>query len=173
MRKRWIVSVVATAVLALGVFGGTVLAQEITGGDDSELTITVTSNDIMKRVAEKLGIAEEDLQAAFDEVRSEIKDERTMEAIDALVDSGRITAEQGDDLQAWLEGRPNFLEDALGFRSFGFREFSFDSDFEFRSGPRLRIGPQFEFDDHGFRFFRFGRGHGATETTPPAESSSA
>ncbi len=80
--KRLIIIAVAAAVLALGVVAiGGAAAQENDGLVGSFLT----------RVAEKLGVSEDELQTAIDEARSETLDEAVADAT--------LTQEQADRLQ--------------------------------------------------------------------------
>ncbi len=80
--KRLMIIAVAAAVLALGVVAiGGAAAQE----DDGLV------GSFLARVAEKLGVSEDELQTAIDEARSETLDE--------AVADGSLTEEQADRLQ--------------------------------------------------------------------------
>ena len=145
MSRRWVFSILAAAVLAVGVLGGTVMAQDSGDGGDGGTKVTVTGG-IMERVAEKLGIAEEDLRTAFDEAKAELKDERLEQRIDDLVADGRLTEAEGQELLDWYRSRPEVLEGRGGLRGFGPHGFG-------RRGG------------HGF-MFRFG-GRGMFENSAP------
>ena len=201
MRKRVFV-LVGAGVLVVGLFAGTVLAQD---AEDSSGKTT-----LFGRVAEILGLAEDDVKDAFDQAKSEIRDERTDEKIDSLVESGKLSEEDAAELREWVESRPEVFEGFGGFgkRGFGFRRHGFgDGDgysfkFEFRRGDgELRdfegLFPNFDelreriesFDGEGglrsferprFRFF-FGPGFdgdhdheddGTAEEDVPADATS-
>jgi polyhydroxyalkanoate synthesis regulator phasin len=92
--KRLMMIAVAVAVLALGVVAiGGAAAQEDDGLVGSFLT----------RVAEKLGVSEDELQTAIDEARSETLDEAVAE--------GSLTEEQAERLQ---EGNFPFVGGRMG-----------------------------------------------------------
>jgi hypothetical protein len=160
MRNRWMFSLVATAVVALGVFGGTVLAQDTgsdsgtsDGGSTTEQAAEATGG-ILERVAGKLGITEEDLRAAFDEARAEVMAERIAVRIEALVEAGKLTEAEGQELLDWYESRPRVLEGRNGLRGFGGHGHHM---FRSRSGGFHHLGPH----------------DGPTETVPSGDSTSA
>jgi hypothetical protein len=165
MRNKWVFSILATGVLALGIFGGTVLAQDSGSSDtsgDTAVTTSVAGGGLLERVAGKLGIAEEDLRTAFDEARSELKSERLVARIDALVADGTLTAEEGTELLAWFESRPTSL-DGIGFgrRGGGHHGFGF-------GGGGLRFG------GGGFHFFGIPKGgSGSGGDAPPGDGISS
>ncbi len=183
MRKRWLFATVATGVLALGVLGGTVLAQETM--DESG------KPGIFGRVAEIMGVGEDEVKDAFEQAQAEIREEKSDARFDKLVESGRLTEEQATELLEWMDGRPE-VDGAFGpawrFRGHGFgqrggREFTFrfggeipEMDGLFPELPEIQEhlemlrdgGAMREFDGRGFRFF-FGphggnHGGGGTET---------
>jgi len=86
----------ALLALVVGVGSGTALAQE--NGEKAEKPI----QGVIARVATILGLEEQQVQAAFDQARQEIRDARFEEMVgqrlDALVESGRITQEQADEM---------------------------------------------------------------------------
>ena len=160
MRKRWLFSVLATVVLAIGALGGTVLAQDAGSGDSAGApAISVAGGGVLERVAGKLGIAEDDLRAAFDEAKAELNDERIVARIDAMVESGKLTPEEGEELLSWSQSRPDVLEgNAFGRR--GHRGF----------GHGFGRG----FGGHGSHFFGGPRGDGgAADVAPTGDAVSA
>ena len=145
MRKRWWVAIGLAMVLAGAAFGGTVLAHGGTGAGGG-------AADLLGRVAEKLGISEDEVTSAFNEARAEIQQERLAAAqdqaetrlrtlLDARVDAGDMTREEADAYLAWWLDRP---DTSLGSQGFG-------------------IGPSFRFggSDGGFHFRFFRPFHGA------------
>jgi len=111
-KKHWIIGLVALLALALGVGGGTALAQE--NEEEREKPI----QGVIARVATILGLEEQQVQDAFDQARQEIRDARFEEMVgqrlDALVESGRITQEQADEVRAWYAARPDSFWLAAG-----------------------------------------------------------
>ena len=104
MRKKyWFIGLVALMAAVIGLGSATVLAQE-SDGETSRL-------GIIARVANILGLEEQQVQDAFDQARQELRDEQFEEMVgqrlDALVESGRITQEQADELREWYAERPD------------------------------------------------------------------
>ena len=94
-RKKFIIPLVVAGVLA-GSLAGAAFAQE---GDEVGLP---PGGALIERLAEKLGIEQSELETAFAEVRSEMRDSRLQE----LVDQGRLTQEEADQLREWWQARP-------------------------------------------------------------------
>ena len=107
-RKRWLISTLAAALMALGIAGGVVLAQE--ADEDSMM------KSFAGRVAEILGSEETRVQDAMDQARQEMFSERLQNKLDKMVESGRITQEQADEYKAWIKSRPDGA-----FKKFGKR----------------------------------------------------
>ncbi|MDE2817873.1 MAG: hypothetical protein OXM03_09260 [Chloroflexota bacterium] len=111
-KKHWIIGLMALLALVVGVGSGTALAQE--NGEKAEKPI----QGVIARVATILGLEEQQVQAAFDQARQEIRDARFEEMVgqrlDALVESGRITQEQADEMRAWYAERPDSFWLAAG-----------------------------------------------------------
>ena len=117
LRKRWIMVLAITGVMAALITGGAVLAQ------GSETDGTTASQNFAARVATILGLEEAPVQAALQQVRGEIRDERFQMRLDRMVEKGRLTQEQADELKKWYDARPDGLAGALvgpRHRSFGF-----------------------------------------------------
>lgn len=104
-KKHWLIAIVAVLALAVGIGGGTALAQENGNGAEKPIRGLIT------RVADILGLEEQQVQDAFDQARREMRDEKFEEQIgqklDALVESGRLTQEQADELREWYASRPD------------------------------------------------------------------
>ena len=110
MRRRWVFVTLVTGVLTLGMLGGTVLAQE-TDADGGKRF------GLLGRVAEILGIGGQELTDAFDQAKTEIRDEREGDFVDGLVEDGRLTEEGAADLREWFDSRPEGFEGVRdGFR---------------------------------------------------------
>ena len=150
MRRRWLFATVAMAVLALGALGGTVLAQETTENPGKA--------GIFGRVAEILGIGEDDLKGAFDQAKTEIREEKSDAKFDKLVESGKLTEEQAAELREWMDARPE-VDGAFGsfgpqrkFRGHGFGRRG-GHQFQFRIGGDIGDVPDLqgrypEFQEH-------------------------
>ena len=102
-KKHWLFGLLGVMALVLGLGSATVLAQE-SDGETSRL-------GIFARMANILGLDEQDVQDAYEQARQELRDEQFEEMVgqqlDALVESGRITQEQADELRAWYAERPD------------------------------------------------------------------
>lgn len=111
-KKHWIIGLVALLALAMGVGGGTALAQE------QQVEGAKPVRGVIARVAAILGLEEQQVQDAFNQARQEMRDEvfeqRIGERLDALLASGRITREQADELREWYAARPDSFRLAEG-----------------------------------------------------------
>ena len=97
MKKLWI-SIGITSILTLTISLGVVYAQ---GDGDSD---SGHVNDFVARVAEILGIEEEEVKDAFDQARKEMFESRLKEA----VENGKLTQEEADEKLEWLDSNPGF-----------------------------------------------------------------
>ena len=113
-RMKFLVSVLVAVVL-LTVGGiATVMAD-----DGSTLTSNTTStNGLLVRVAEKLGVTEEELSSVFKQARQEMREEAAIRALAKAVEKGRITEEEASEIKGWWEQRPEVLESGLFQHSF-------------------------------------------------------
>ena len=102
-KKHWFIGLVVLMAAVIGLGSATALAQE-SDGETSRL-------GLIARVANILGLEEQQVQDAFDQARQELRDEQFEEMVgqrlDALVESGRITQEQADELREWYAERPD------------------------------------------------------------------
>ncbi len=102
-KKHWFIGMVALLAVVIGLGSATAMAQE-SHGETSGL-------GLIARVANILGLQEQQVQDAFDQARQELRDEQFEEMVgqrlDALVESGRITQEQADELREWYAERPD------------------------------------------------------------------
>ena len=130
-RKRWFIGTVVAALMALGIAGGAVMAQE--GDGDSPIS------SFASRVAEILGIEETRVQDAMDQARREMFSERLQAWLDEMVESGRITQEQADEYKTWIESRPEGAFEHFGKRGFRGRGFHGDWDRHHRAPEALRL----------------------------------
>ncbi|MFC1912036.1 hypothetical protein ACFLXG_02620 [Chloroflexota bacterium] len=120
-RKKFIVAVVLAGVLLAGSIGGVVLAV-----DDEDNNQPVTPfGTMLDRVCEiyenNTGdeIDPEALQAAFTQAQGEIRTEAMQNRFQHLVEQGKITQEEADGMQEWLEAAPDIVKGFSGFRGHG------------------------------------------------------
>lgn len=117
-KKMKVLVSVLVAVLLLGVVGtATVLAQ------DDEDEAVPQADTLLARVAEILGISEEDLTAAFRQARQEMVEEKWNEALDRWLEKalaeGLITEDEAEEIREWWADKPEALDLGLLRRAFG------------------------------------------------------
>ncbi len=99
-RRKLIVGILVATMALTGVLVGTVSADTGEG----------TANHreaLMARVAEILGIDQQDLEDAFQQAMQERMGEAREDRCQALIDEGVLTQEQADEMQEWFESRPD------------------------------------------------------------------
>lgn len=151
---------ILTALLTVVVLGGALGGYAVASADDEDTSPPPAEGiNLLDRVAEiyeeNTGVAidSEELQKAFNEARSEIATEARNRLHKRLVEEGVLTQEQLDELEQWLESRPDFPAE------------EFEEWMESRPDIQLPFGPR---DEDGkkpfggmFRSFRgFGKGFG-------------
>ncbi len=103
--KRFLILVPVLAVLLLfSIMAGVVLAQNGNDGHDP-------NQDILARVAQILGIDQQKLADAFSQARTEFETQR----LDKLVQDGKLTQEQADQLKTWETAKPDPKADPQKF----------------------------------------------------------
>jgi hypothetical protein len=150
MKRKWLFATLVSGVLAVGAMGGTVLAQETTPEEGR--------TSVLGRVAEILGLGEDEVKDAFDQATAEIRDER----LDEHVESGKLTEEQAAELRERMDAENEvggLLRDGRGFRHhrFGRRGEDFKFRFQFDGEPGDLPGLQERLDalSDGDRHFTF------------------
>ena len=128
-KKMKVLIAVLVAILTLTVSGAVaVLAQgdEEVEPDEEELLgelneimprvkmfVSTESSELLSRVAEILGISEEELSDAFAQARQEMMVERCEEAfyefLEQAVEEGLITEEEAEEIKAWTGNKPAAL----------------------------------------------------------------
>ena len=108
-RKKFIIPLVA-AVALTGILAGSAFAQEGDGVDSPP------GGTLIERLAEKLGIEQSELEAAFAEVRNEMRDEFQSRRLEELVEQGKLTQEEADQFKEWWQAKPE-----IGLGGFGAR----------------------------------------------------
>jgi len=102
MRRRWILSL----VVALGAIGAVVGATAAS----ADFRGSVRGGEVLDRVATILGIDRSELDDAFTEARSELKDEKQAETLAALVENGTLTEDDALEIGNWLDERPEAFD---------------------------------------------------------------
>jgi hypothetical protein len=177
--KKIVLAVVLTTVVLAGSIGGVALAAD---GDDEDTQLT-TSDTLLDRIIEiyqettGVTIDKEALKDAFDQAREEKGIEPRSGFHFGRFGDDELTQEQQDELDAWLESRPDFpndefkawMESRPEFPTDEYKEWMeskpdfLDEEFGGWLGrmPGLSAGPVFG-GDHGHRgmggFFKLGDG---------------
>lgn len=113
-KKRNQLLVLFTAVLlALGLTGGVILAQEAGTKDEG------ARQSMASRVASILGLGEQEVQDAFKQASREMRDERFESRMDRLVEKGQITENEAAEAVNWYQSRPEDI--GPGHRGFGMK----------------------------------------------------
>jgi len=98
---------VLVAVVLLTVGGAAVVMAD----DGSTPTSNTTSTKgLLARVAENLGITDEELSNAFSEAQQEMRDEAFTRYLDKAVEEGLITQDEADDIKEWRVQRPEAID---------------------------------------------------------------
>ncbi|HUV75434.1 MAG TPA: hypothetical protein VMW00_02145 [Dehalococcoidales bacterium] len=118
--KKLIVGVVLAVVLLAGSIGGIALAN---GGDDNsppEARNGALLDKVCEIYKEKTGVTIDpgELEDAFAQAQSDMRNEALDNYLNGLVSQGTITQEQAGQYKTWLESKPDVpLE--FGFRGHG------------------------------------------------------
>jgi len=127
--KKFIIITVLAAVLVAGSIGGVALAQG--NGDEDVNQPGAGQAALLERICEiyqdntGTAINADDLQSAFAQARSEVRGEALQNYLQNLVDNGKITQEQAQELQEWWQSRPEGLPFAPGFPGHGMMQRGF------------------------------------------------
>ncbi|GEM_PF-1799879 len=109
-KKATLLVALSLAVLLVSATIGTALAQEPV----KENPPTPVAKKLFARVAEILGIEEQQLLDAFTQAQKELAAERFQARLDKLVEQGHLTEEQAKQIKEWWEQRPEFLGPGFG-----------------------------------------------------------
>ncbi len=156
--KKFLIVAVLAAIILAGTIGGIAFAQD---GDQDTPAPQILHDELLDKVAEiyeentGTAIDADELRKAFTEAREEVNTQLRERMHQRLIDEGLITQEQLDELQQWLESRPELATDEfnewlesrpdIGLGPFG----NMDGE---RFGPRMHG----KFGQRGFG--RFGGG---------------
>jgi hypothetical protein len=109
MKKRWIITGLATGILAVALTTGAMFAQSADGTSaDSPV------RSFAARLAAKLGLDEATVDSAIKDTRREMRDEAVKARLDKMVEKGVLTQEQADEYLQWYADRPEDMPGVLG-----------------------------------------------------------
>ncbi len=108
-KVKVLVSVLVAVVLLTAGGITTVIAQE----EPTPPAPETEARGLLARVADILGITQEDLANAFKQAQQEMREEAFIRALDKAVEKGRITQEEADQIKKWLEQKPEVLAPGL------------------------------------------------------------
>ena len=108
MSKKVKILVAVLAAILLLTVGGAAVVMADNGS-------TATDNEtgrmgLLARVAENLGITDEELANAFTEARQEMREETFMRYLDKAVEEGLITQDEADEIREWQGQRPEAID---------------------------------------------------------------
>jgi len=117
-KVKVLVSVLVAVVLLTMGGTATVLAQEGEPAPTPEpsttaLMATANTTGLLARVAEKLGVTEEELTNAFKQAQQEIRDEAFFKYLDKAVEKGLIDEGEAEAIKGWWGQRPEVLDSGL------------------------------------------------------------
>ena len=101
-KVKVIVSVLVAVVLLTVGGAATVMAKDESTATDNE----TGRKGLQARVAEILGVSEEELVNAFDQARQEMREETFISYLDKAVEKGLITQDEADEIADWWLNRP-------------------------------------------------------------------
>lgn len=111
--KKFIITALVAAAVLAGSLGGIALAHTENDPDSSHSSLLERITAIL--VDDGVNITSEQLKDAFTQATGELRDEALENRFQALVEAGKLTQEEADQLKEWLESKPD-----TSFRS-GFR----------------------------------------------------
>ena len=132
-KKLIVIAVLAVVVLA-GTIGGIALAQEDgeVNGDNSQ------PQTLLARVAAILSIDQQELEDAFAQAKSELRNEALDSYLQNLVDEGKITQEDADQYKAWWQAKPDMEPFRQQLEQWKQVEPGMPENFGLRGMPRMR-----------------------------------
>lgn len=99
-RRYSLVLLFAVTVLALGLTGGVIWAQEGNTPDEG------ARHSMASRVAAILGLGEAEVEAAFQQAGREMQEDKFDMRMDRLVEKGQITEDEAVEAVDWYKARP-------------------------------------------------------------------
>ncbi len=144
MSKRMKILVAVLVAVVLLTMGG---VAAVMADEGSTATSNATStNSLQARVAEKLGVTEEELANAFSEARQEMRGEAFIKFLDKALEKGRITESDYDEITEWWDARPKAIDSlfpsAFGAPGLAGRHMGGGYKFTAPWGGHMRGGPK-------------------------------
>lgn len=106
-KVKVLVSVLVAVVLLAAGSTTIVMAQEEPAPEE---TPQAEANGLLTRVAEILGIDEEDLVNAFNQARQEMRDEAFLRWLDEAVEKGLIDEVEAEEIKGWWGQKPEAFD---------------------------------------------------------------
>ena len=114
-KVKVLISVLVAVVLLTVGGAAVVMAQEEEPAPTPEpgtkmFMATANTTGFLARVADILGITQEELVDAFREARQEMREEAFFNYLDKAVEEGLITEEEAGEIREWWEQKPDALD---------------------------------------------------------------
>jgi len=111
-KVKVVVSVLVVAVLLTVGGTATVMAQEEPPppAEEEAPPPEEGTRGLLARVADILGVTQEELVDAFGQVRQEMSEEAFFGYLDRAVEEGLITQEEADEIKEWWQQKPEALD---------------------------------------------------------------
>jgi len=106
MSKKVKVLISALVIAVLLTMGGVTMVMA-EGEEETAPSPEASENALLERVADILGIDEEDLINAFEQARQEMCEDAFTSHINQAVEEGLITQDQADEILEWWSQRPD------------------------------------------------------------------
>ena len=140
-KLKILISALLVAILLTVGATATVMAQ---GEEETTPPSEESGNTLLGRVAEILGIDEEELTAAFEQAQQEMSEETFIRALDKAVEEERITREQANEIiEWWLEKPDDAIEAWRGQRSDAIGPGMLKNALRFRAMPKFQMQNKF------------------------------
>ncbi|MBA7523415.1 hypothetical protein ES705_15542 [subsurface metagenome] len=129
-KVKVLISVLVVALLLTVGATATVMAE---GEEETTPPPEASAEGLLERVADILGIDQEDLTAAFKQARQEMWDDAFISRLNQAVEEGRITQEQANAIRNWWGLKPEVIKPGMVQRALRFRA---SSRVHMQNGPR-------------------------------------
>ena len=116
-KMKVFLGVAAVTLAVVMVFGGVALADDEGDGSQPGALFGALWEKVCSIYEQKTGVVldQEALTDAFAEAKGEMRTETRRNCLQGLVEQGKITQEQADELEAWWDARPD-VQMGVGFR---------------------------------------------------------
>jgi len=143
MSKKLKVLISAVVVALLLTVGATVTVMA--EGEEEETTppTEASENALLERVADILGIDEEDLINAFEQAQQEMREEAFINRVNEAVEEGLITQEQADAIIEWWGQRPEEIGEWWGQKPGALSPGMFQRTLRSRAMPKFQMQNKF------------------------------